>query len=296
MTDDPNIESKDSENHNSDPSQQHENTPPEQVSIPELKIPQTIIDRYDTHQSEQHRKDRKWFRINVATLIVISIYTAFAGYQGCQMRKAAQAAKDSADAATCAARAAENTFNFNRGPLLNEIQKQTKAMQDSAKSTRDTVKQARTALDASINMARTEQRAWISVRLINLDKMNEGSPLQITVGITNTGKTPAFSITYRDLLVMSPFPIDTSKPTYIVPAQHGTTIFPNATFPWPLYSSSNLSAEQVRAIKAHTLFIYVFGEFKYKDIFNRPHLTKFCGHYLPESNFFGICTKYDYAD
>jgi len=200
MTNDPEIDPQKSEHQENASTTEHQDGPPKQFPGAELKIPQTIIDEYRTNQHEQQRKDRKTFGVAVATLIVIFFYTTIAGYQGFKMRQATEAAKESANAATKAAKAAEDTFTLNKDSLLAEVQKQTKAMQDSADSMKETVKQGNNALNDTIKNFRLEQRAWvgpiqaISAPYIEGEKksyVKEGKPVKCGVIIINSGKTPA---------------------------------------------------------------------------------------------------------
>lgn len=79
--------------------------------------------------------------------------------------------------------------------ILNEMKNQGKAMQDSANAATVQAAISKSALEASIETSRRDQRAWLGVRGMVLSKEPEGSePIRITAILANTGKTPAMLI------------------------------------------------------------------------------------------------------
>lgn len=54
----------------------------------------------ETSQKQEHARETLRFRVEVATLVAIAIYTALAFWQGCSTQKAANAAKEAAEASS----------------------------------------------------------------------------------------------------------------------------------------------------------------------------------------------------
>lgn len=74
-----------------------------------------------------------------------------------------------------------------------------------------------------------------------------------------------------------------------------TNLFPNQTM--DLTGPSGIpDAEAIEAINKGVRLLYAFGYITYKDVFGRPHRTRFCGVYVPDDRQFGACDEYSSAD
>lgn len=198
MTNDRPIEPQKAEHQESYATENQRPTPPPFRA--ELEIPQSVIEKCCSENQKNSIQERKRFRVDVATLIVIILYTTFAGYQSFKMQEATEATKKSADAAEAAAKISKNSFDFNKDALLIEIQKQTRAFQDSADSMKETVKQGNAALNDNIKNFRVEHRAWVgTMQAVTAAYMEggknryvkEGQPAKCGVILINSGRTPA---------------------------------------------------------------------------------------------------------
>jgi len=278
--------------------------------------------------------ERKRFRIDVATLIVIIFYTTFAGYQSFKMHEATEATKKSADAAEVAAKISKNMFDFNKDALLVEIQKQTRAFQDSADSMKETVKQGNAALNDTIKNFRVEHRAWVgTMQAVTAAYMEggknryvkEGQPAKCGVIIINSGKTPARKLrgvvsllTLKAGEELNPkFEIDnTTIPHSNVVMQPGTQLMLLSSLnslsiklPGILVETSDASMvgtgdESVKPFSKADIddlangkkVLYMFGLITYDDIFNQSHWTKFCMYLSADLSTFTGCSKYNETD
>jgi hypothetical protein len=279
--------------------------------------------------------ERKRFRIDVATLIVIIFYTTFAGYQSFKMREATEATKKSADAAEVAAKISKDMFDFNKDALHVEIQKQTRAMQDSADSMKETVKQGNAALNDTIKNFRVEHRAWVgTMQAVTAAYMEggknryvkEGQPPKCGVIIINSGKTPARKlrgvvslITLKAGEELTPkFEIDnnTAIPHSNLVMQPGTQLMLLSSLnslyvklPGVLVETSDdsmvstgdvsvkpFSKADIDDLAAGKKVLYMFGLITYEDIFNQSHWTKFCMYLSADLSTFTGCSKYNETD
>ena len=250
-------------------SDEHQDAPQKQNPIAELIIPPTIINEYRTNNEDQKRKDTKRFRVEVATLIVISVYTAIAAYQGCQMRKATKAAENSANAAQIAANTSIKVANI--------AERNIKAAQEQF---------------------RLEQRAWI-----NIVKAKYAEPLiankisQIEITVINSGKTPALNVCRTQKMwveepggkVIMGVKADL-KPKITI----GTNI--ERTFAFVGYNPTE--QRMIDLINSGKVILFVELEVTYFDVFtkNKTHHTRTCFHYDPKIDKFSFGDQCSYMD
>ncbi len=291
------------------------------------KIPETEpgckpVDNYYTKGDKNNRLQwwQLWVQIGlfVATtgaFIAAAYYAHIAEKQWKTMddtfkeiKKQTGSAEKSAGAAESAAKTAENTFKLNKDNLLTEIKKQTKAMQDSSIYIRDTMKQSGKALDASIDIARTDQRAWIGTitvspaQLKDTDNkpiyLKEGSPATFGVEIINSGKSPALNVTSTIAVSIRRNNVKFSDP-HLTPwgvvsmrviQPQGHDMLPTRPLTPPPTNSV------IESIKSGENILYLFGVITYKDIFQRSHQNTFCFYLYPSLDTFGNCDTYNDAD
>jgi hypothetical protein len=157
-------------------------------------------------------------------------------------------------------------------------------------------RQSKAALDSSIAAFRLEQRAWVGVSAASLVQFEPDKPIRIDVAFLNTGKTPALRAYASNGYALSraylkePPSTSIAQIEKILPTKPVHSLPPNGTFIAPLglqpsagpsaapeeWASYNILRESYPAIKDRVQMLYVFGEYRYRDINNRPHTTKFC--------------------
>jgi hypothetical protein len=166
----------------------------------------------------------------------------------------------------------------------------------------ETVRQNKAALDASIEISQNDQRPWVAIESMTLTLLEASQPLKTEVGIKNTGKTIALDLFYPGAVQTSETPLDVEafiRSTYMPPftaAMTAGALFQDIGATIPAQTSVSLNAEQVEAIKARKLLVYLFGDIHYKDIFNKDHTTQYCGIYVPTTNKFEDCGQHHSAD
>jgi len=75
-------------------------------------------------------------------------------------------------------------------------------------------------------------------------------------------------------------------------------MFPNMDFSLPIATPETATTQDIQNIKDGKLFIYVFGEIHYMDIFQRPHVTHYCGvlNASVTPQIYNACDTYNDAD
>lgn len=242
------------------------------------------------------KQPREYYRlfIETATLLVICFYTYYARQQSIEMLKATDAAKTSAGAAQRAATIAENTFNQNKdfaGHTLEQMNRQTEAMQDSANSTKEALAQNKKVLDTTVQQFRLEQRAWVGFvsalppEYKEGDKdvyVKDGQPLRAGVSIINSGKTPALNV--HAVAAMSYWKSDDEfTPVYKIANMLGgpstSVIQPDNTISITTPSfpeKGGINKADVDNIISGRWTVYISGYITYDDVFREHHRTKFC--------------------
>lgn len=146
-----------------------------------------------------------------------------------------------------------------------------------------TFSQSKIALDASIEAARLDQRAWCSVTSEMSVSGTLGSVSDASVKITfkNSGHTPALNVRTGAGFVLTyafPLPPDLSLPSVDGEAGSVAVIGSQAT----QEINPVLTAKSVNDFIAQhdegdrPFYIYVVGVIKYDDVFKREHQTTFC--------------------
>ena len=240
MTDEPDVKLQNPKTPDAKPNDGHEETGP--GTRTEVHFPPAVVEEYRARQGKKEGNEKRRFIVEVFTLFVISLYTAIAGYQGCKMREATRATQQSADAAAKAATTAEKSFN------------------------------------ASISSSRLDQRAWLGIGESKVVQFEKDKSFKYEIHLKNTGKTPALQIQqavqYRSDLRTNAGKLDEwfksikyidvqSIPPGAVYTYHGSITWDEFT---KAFESIN-SGEQV---------LYIFGGYKYMNIFNELCHTEFC--------------------
>jgi hypothetical protein len=139
------------------------------------------------------------------------------------------------------------------------------------------VGQAQKSLDAAIEQNHLDQRAWVGVDSIS-GIPEGGKPWLLSIEFRNTGKTPARkvsnSVGTQELTVGK-------KPDYGLAFKAQTRassglIVPGGTEISNMYGNRPISSEEIAKYKLGITRMYIFGESRYMDIFDRTHTTKFC--------------------
>jgi len=217
-----------------------------------------------------------------------------------------QAANRSAEAASKAAKAAEDAVQVGRGQLLESLQAADSSDAQSREAVAASERQSKKALDASISASRNDQRAWIGIQSLGMKPLEANKPVATDVAITNTGRTPGFVISVCSTVQVVPneikdidkFAVGDQRPPCPKQSLSTAAVFPGEAGVTPAYTETSIPQEWVNAIMSTPprMFIYLFGEIIYTDVFKRRHETEFCAEYSPKENRFTNCAQHHRAN
>ena len=200
--------------------------------------------------------------------------------------------KAAADAAKSAAETASAAFAQSKIDSAAQDRRSRETMETSAK-------QSKAALDASIEISRTDQRAWLGYQEVtDVALTSADTSSKIVVWYINTGKTPALEfkghastkLVYPGQVFVPEYPKTSDEPSmsYVMPEQRAH-IQIGAAAPW--------DPAAIAALKGGRVGLYVFSEICYKDIFGAQHHSTFCGRVMPpELTGVANCGTYNEAD
>lgn len=173
--------------------------------------------------------------------------------------------------------------------------------------------QSADSFNATVAQFRLEQRAWIGITDFHVvGNIEAGKPIKALAVLVNSGHTVARDVKVNIIVHTNVGPLDISayaknpdeKPAAPFGLNRGIfNLFPNQPMNLPGETGSP-NAEAVNAIRVGIRMLYAFGEVTYTDVFDVPHVTKFCGVYMPTPNVvlietnahFSTCDTYNYAD
>jgi hypothetical protein len=157
------------------------------------------------------------------------------------------------------------------------------------------------SLDASIELSRSDQRAWVGMVGIDVNKAVQDSPFSYAVSIQNTGKTPALNV--HILTTSKGVPKgQTPQFTYELPSNApvaATTIQPSMRVKMggtPDSLSRPLTTDQFQSLKSGAAVMYIYGKIDYEDVFKGLHHTQFCGFLEADLASVHSCFQYNTAN
>lgn len=169
-----------------------------------------------------------------------------------------------------------------------------------SKSLEGSLKQSERALATSIEVSRTDQRAWLGIRIVDLAPMEAGKPLRVESRLANSGKTPALKLVYPGMLHLSEKPMTGKEilAKYDEVYQTSTaptlgSLLPGDSFSIPITGSTLLNTETINGINAGIFHLYLIGSIRYIDIFEQPHFSNYLMHYLPALKKFELLPSHN---
>jgi hypothetical protein len=205
--------------------------------------------------------------------IATALYAIFSGWTLYEIRRGSGDTHALAEAAKAQTEKMAESLR-KTDILVDAATKSARAAQDGVALTRKSVEDAARSFQVG-------ERAWLTVKEISIE-VNVGGESRITARFTNTGKTPALHV--RVVTRVQWGPSATEKPDFhysetdaegesIVSPTGETAIEETKWAPSPA---------DVENLKSGKMALFVFGSVYYKDIFNRPHRTDYCGKFSPE--------------
>lgn len=144
--------------------------------------------------------------------------------------------------------------------------------------------QSKAALDASVEASRLDQRAWVTVQGIVLQKplqemMAIGSTPAVTVLVENSGRTPATDVAVAGSVIVRQVLSMKDLATTVTGEKISNAIIGPRTPPGAILLNSDqpvTTQRQIDAINNGITRLYAIGTIFYRDVFHRPHKTEFC--------------------
>lgn len=152
--------------------------------IDESLVINTRFNEIERRQREQEAEEREYKRRQLRFNLLLVVFTALlfltSAVSDWLLLRQAIASRESADAATAAAKSATDTLTHNKEAVTASLS------------------QGKAALDSSIESSHLDQRAWLGVTEVAVDKdIKEGSTLRFVPILVNSGKTPALNVLQR---------------------------------------------------------------------------------------------------
>jgi hypothetical protein len=166
------------------------------------------------------------------------------------------------------------------------------------KIAQDALAASQTNFDKSIGSARDQlrldQRAWLGVDAIS-GEPKEKARWEITVGIKNTGKTPAKEVSFLNSFVA----LDKGKKlTFDYSSVQGEAskamLPPGSVYgAHPPTPKSPLTDMDIKNLKEESITVYIYGKGTYSDVFSCRHWITYCSHMLPDTKSWATCNEHN---
>lgn len=243
------------------------------------------------------RATLRWAKVAV---LMSGLAAIFVSAQWYEMHTGARDTHDLAIAAKAQAEKAET--------ISDSIQRAVTAMETGNRQAKEgidrTLAQSKSALDASLTTSRLDQRAWVGWKYIHVDALEVGKTVVVDVALVNSGKTLARTVKGYSVLALAPtMELSEFLEPPPEPSQTIGPFWPELVYTVSASGTATSNGHQfslvktgLDAINSRALFLFVYGKYTYKDVFNWPHLTTFCARYSPASKKFEGCEKYNFAD
>jgi uncharacterized protein YecT (DUF1311 family) len=169
-------------------------------------------------------------------------------------------------------------------------------MDGQLRETAKTAMAARDAVEHSQQSMHLDQRAWVGVTHADVVSYVRDKPIKITVTITNVGRTPALELRAR-IRGAAFESSETFVPIYhTVDESSGVAVLmPQQITGYEITSKAPLHVNERDAVFNGGGTYYLWGDFRYNDIFNYPHVTTFCFKMRRDLQAFTSCDSYNNA-
>lgn len=233
-------------------------------------------------ESEYKRRQLRFNRLLVwftaALFLTSAVYDVFTFLLWRTTKISAEAATQGARAAEAAVQVARDTFTTT----LTEMKAQSKAAQDGADATRKAVKIAEKSAQFAIESFRLDQRAWISVVGLRIEKeMKAGGFFDVSIIVKNSGKTPARNLRFSWMINLHKASGSTS--TISGTSTAAEDLGPNVEYTAHILSNMPLITQtMIDGLESGETVLKISGEFTYLDVFEKTtRRVGYCGVFSP---------------
>jgi hypothetical protein len=263
-------------------------------SQPPYIDPSLIIDtrlrEIERQQSEDKADQKKHEASQRKTNWLLTIFTALlfvtSAASDILMLRYVNLTKQSADAATSAANTASDAQSQSKrsgDETRDQVDRIIAQQQRTADAMEKSLERSKAALDSSIAISQTDQRAWVTVDQMKItSEIKAGEPLVIEIILKNSGKTPARSVRMAySIIIEERMALPTTKrDTQIEESSLG----PSAQFIEHIRFNQALTRKDVDYLQDGIFTLTVTGEMTYRDVLTGTPIRKtgFCGIYRPK--------------
>lgn len=157
------------------------------------------------------------------------------------------------------------------------------ANRQSAESARDALAAASKALDAQIELSRSEQRAWVTVDSASVGGVIAGSRLSGRLSISNSGRSPAMGLSGPQRIA---FWREAVLPEFMLKREGAVVAGPTVLGPGGALAISSslgrgITQQEIDELLQGTAFLFIYGQVNYQDVFGAPHWTRYCFRNVP---------------
>jgi len=158
------------------------------------------------------------------------------------------------------------------------------SLTEATTNNRKSLEQSQKALNRTIELSRSDQRAYVGITGIEDAHLKEGQPVATNIVLANEGKTTALAVRCRgdtELVIRGKRPkkINRSRGKFVsvIDLLPGTSMTGYGL-------SDPITPEDVQALRDESKDLILFGEITYSDIFGRGYPpTKFTAVYKPRA-------------
>lgn len=169
---------------------------------------------------------------------------------------------------------------------------QVKELKESVRTTREANSTTRQA-------SMLDQRAWVGIKHFRMKTFEVNKPVEVEIILTNSGKTFARKVVLvahkaigrRDVVVS----FDEMDKVLATKPEKPNVLFPNLEVGITTHTSFDLNETQHTEIRNRTHIFYIFGHISYVDVFDRGHVTEFCGMYDVTERDLHLCDQHQNA-
>jgi hypothetical protein len=159
---------------------------------------------------------------------------------------------------------------------------------------------ARDSVDLLRSSTHLDQRAWLGVtEVATPTELNEGTLLNPSAFLVNSGRTPAFNVVQRAgyRIVKTGDIFDPAHEVSVSNIFRQGVVQPGGKRILSIHDIGKISRQRADELNSGQYRLYLFGEITYDDAFHLPHVTRFSMRMeLGKPLSFAPYGSYDYAD
>jgi len=255
--------------------------------IDESLVINTRLKEIERRQEEEKAEEKEYKRrqliFNRWTVIFTGLLFVTSGVSDWLLLRQVSINRESSDAAKDAAKSAQDAVLVAQGQLIQSLNAADASDTNSQTAMTSSEKQSVSALNASRDALRLEQRPWVVASTFELAaEPITGNSVSVTTYAVNTGRTPAIDVTTRTSLsisnVVPPFP-NLPLPEHV---NYRGIIAPSPSITDRTYSFKHedppitIPDRFVQPYKDQRFTIYIYAVIRYRDVFKIPHWTAIC--------------------